>query len=420
MSMDADQEQQERERDRALVARVLGGNLTSAYQPIVDLDRGAVLGYEALVRYTPAAVQTPNALFSATDLFDSARRIGRVEEIEAAALTAALRARDELPRDCLLFLNVGLESLVDERVERVLRDQGDLSGVVLEIDEPDHHLLDGARDTIDAFRDRGSVIAVVDPFLDPTRLEAMMQAEPGFFKLDRQLISGVSVSNTKLALVDSVRHLAERLGVGVIAQGIEDLADLRSLERVGIGFGQGYLLARPSTERRFSTAVSGLVAAGGSGHGSGSNEQPGQSGTELARLIEAVCELTEHELDQPMTTSNGIEFEVLVTDIREPMALMRRVGRRIQSLSLTLVDEHAGLQQAARIAMRRPESTRFEPLVCVDELGACLGVVRVERLLSALAGADRSVRPSSADAEGHRNRWSFDFSCRPSRQHRGR
>lgn len=441
MSMDADQEQRDGERDRALINRALGGNLTSAYQPIIDLDRGVVLGYEALARYQPGITSASPRLFTATDLFESARRIGRTDEIEAAAITAALQVRNQLPRDCLLFIKVGLASLIDERVDRVLRDQGDLCGVVLELDDPGHRHLEAARASIERFRDRGSLIAVVDPFLDPTRLDTMMAVGSGFFKLDRQLIAGVSANNTKLAVVDSVRHLADRLGVGLIAQGIEDLSDLRSLERLGIAFGQGYFLARPSTERRFAVSLNGRNTV---------NEQASTAGAMLGRLVEAVCELTEHELDQPLTMSSGIEFEVLVSEVREPLALMRRVGRRIESLSLTLVDDRASVQHAARVAMRRPQSTRFEPLVCVDQFGACTGVVRVERLLAALAGEDRTAAhagmngagtngagpngagsngavtngagtsPAGTNADGHRNRHAFDFSCRPSRQRRNR
>lgn len=417
MSMDADQEQGDDGRDRAFINRALGGHLTSAYQPIIDLDRGAVLGFEALVRYRPAVSAVSAQVFSATDLFESARRIGRTEEVEAAALTAALQARTELPRSSLLFVKVGLASLIDERVDRVLRGQGDLSGVVLELNDPDQLRLEAARDSIERFRDRGSLVAVVDPFLDPARLDTMMEVDPGFFKLDRHLISGISGNNTKLALVDSVRHLAERLGVRVIAQGIEDLADLRSLERLGIGFGQGYLLARPSTERRFSMSLSGLSAV---------TEQRSTTGQPvLGRLIEAVCELTEHELDQPLLMTNGIDFEVLVSDVREPLALMRRVGRRIESLSLTLVDGSASVQHASRVAMRRPPSTRFEPLVCVDQFGSCMGVVRVERLLGALAGEEHPGKSSDGvgsdgGGEAHRSRHAFDFSCRPSRQRRRR
>ncbi len=402
----------ETQLDRAVVARALDGHLMSAYQPIVDLNRGGVLGYEALLRHQNAQGEQSN-LFSASEIFAMARRVGRVAEVEAAALTAALGARDQLPRDCLLFLNVGLEALADERVEQVLRAQGDLSGVVLELKEPTDEQLLAARELIDLCRDRGSTIAVVDPLLDPDRLDRMMLIGPTYFKLDRQLVAGISENNTKLAVIDSVRYLSERLGVGLIAQGIEQVADLRSLERIGVGFGQGYLLARPSTDRRFTSMMPSAVGA--------DTPRSATAVTSVGRLIEAACELTEDELDLPLPSAgNGIEFEVLVSELREPLALLRRNGRRIESLSLTMVDDSASLQQAARVAMRRPNTTRFEPLVCVDQLGACTGVVKIERLMDALAGSERST-PRQLDSAGevHHNRHTFDFNCHtPNRRRR--
>ncbi len=402
----------ETQLDRAVVARALDGHLMSAYQPIVDLNRGGVLGYEALLRHQNAQGEQSN-LFSASEIFAMARRVGRVAEVEAAALTAALGARDQLPRACLLFLNVGLEALADERVEQVLRAQGDLSGVVLELKEPTDEQLLAARELIDLCRDRGSTIAVVDPLLDPDRLDRMMLIGPTYFKLDRQLVAGISENNTKLAVIDSVRYLSERLGVGLIAQGIEQVADLRSLERIGVGFGQGYLLARPSTDRRFTSMMPSAVGA--------DTPRSATAVTSVGRLIEAACELTEDELDLPLPSAgNGIEFEVLVSELREPLALLRRNGRRIESLSLTMVDDSASLQQAARVAMRRPNTTRFEPLVCVDQLGACTGVVKIERLMDALAGSERST-PRQLDSAGevHHNRHTVDFNCHtPNRRRR--
>jgi hypothetical protein len=242
----------------------------------------------------------------------------------------------------------------------------------------------------------------------------MMLIEPGYFKLDRQLVAGISENNTKLAVIDSVRYLAERLGVGLIAQGIEHVADLRSLERIGVGFGQGYLLARPSTDHQFTSMMPNTVQS-----------DPRRASANVAsvgRLIEAACELTEDELDLPLPAAGtGIEFEVLVTELREPLALLRRNGKRVESLTLTMVDDAATLQQAARIAMRRPSSTRFQPLVCVDELGACAGVLRIERLMDALAGTEQAgVRQLDSPAEPHHSRHSFDFSCHTPRNRRRR
>ncbi|HEY4331734.1 MAG TPA: EAL domain-containing protein [Ilumatobacteraceae bacterium] len=404
--------QQPDDSDRAMVLRALSGGLHSAYQPIVALDRNLVVGYEALLRADMSVATSPQP-FSASRFLETASRVGLGYEAEAEALRAALSVRDDIPRDCFLSLNVSLASLNDDRVTRVLRAERNLEGVVLEVKTTGAEVLDELRDSIALCRDRGALIAVADPSLHAASLEQMMLLEPGYLKLDRNLVGGVSESNTKLALVDSIRHLAERLRVGVIAEGIEDLADLRSLERIGIGFGQGFLLARPSTNRRFTTAVSRPDVA---------EDRTGAADAPLRALIEAVCELTESDLDLVLPTSgSGIEFEVLVTELREPMALLQRVGRRIESLSLTIVDEDASLQQAARIAMRRGTLTRFHPVVCVDALGACVGVVRIDRLIDALAATSeapgnqpRAQAGAKADVFGnHRTRFAFDFSCRP-------
>ncbi len=380
------------ERDRAVVARALDGHLTAAYQPIVDIGRNVVVGYEALLRYrTDHDLVAP--LFSAAELLGAARRVGRTAEVESAALREALLVRDDLPHDTFLSLNVSLDALSDERVSTLLRNQGALDGVVLELSHPDASLIDGhfagARESLDLLRDRGAAVAIVDPMLHPASLEQLMMLEPGFLKLDRTLVGGLSTSRAKLAVVDSLRHLAEQLGVGVIAQGIEDLADLRSLERLGVTFGQGYLIARPGAGpaggQRFLSAFPMLV---------GDGERT--SASRVARLIEPVCELTDAQLDTPLpTATTGIEFEVLVTELREPLALLRRVGRRVESLSLTVVDERSTLRDAARVAMRRPPTTRFEPMVCIDEFGSCAGVLRIDRLIDALA------RDGSADGPAH-------------------
>jgi len=232
----------------------------------------------------------------------------------------------------------------------------------------------------------------------------MITLEPGFLKLDRDLVRGVSESNTKLAIVDSVRHLADRIGVGVIAQGIEHLADLRSLERIGIGLGQGYLMARPTLERRFVTAFPTFATDA---------DRAADGAHPLRPFIEAVCELREHEMETPLPpVTSGIEFEVLVSDNREPLALLRRVGRRIVNVSLTLIDDTVTVQAAVKIALRRPQSIRFDPMVCVDAGGHCTGVLRIERLVDALS--------SDGPKTGHRSRHALDFNCRPARHHRSR
>src|SRR4051794_35289049 len=79
-----------------LRAALAGDGVRAVYQPIVDLARGVVVGYEALVRFAGHPVESPEPWFAA------AHAHGCGAELQAAALRAALRHRRSLPRNCFL------------------------------------------------------------------------------------------------------------------------------------------------------------------------------------------------------------------------------------------------------------------------------------------------------------------------------
>ncbi|MCE9620970.1 MAG: EAL domain-containing protein [Actinomycetia bacterium] len=361
------------ELDRAVVARALEGRLTTVYQPIIDLERSQVVGYEAFLRYRGDHAIAP-PVFSPDALLAAAQRIGRTPEMEAAALFQALLVRDDLPGNCGLFLNVSATALTDDRVIAVLCGERSLEGVVLELHDHEVESLTEVRDLIDTFRDRGALVAITEPSLLPDALEQLMGLEPSYIKLDRRLVAGIANSRYKLAIVDSLRHFARNLDMGVIAQGIEHLADLQSLERIGISFGQGFLIARPAPSDQLPRSVPHLDEVNLTVTGE----------TRVARLVEPVCELTEAELEVPISAHGDLKYEVIVTDLREPLALLRRVGNRLVNIPMTLVGERETVTEAAKLAMRRPADSHFDPMVCVDALGTCVGVVRVDRLIDVL------------------------------------
>jgi EAL domain-containing protein (putative c-di-GMP-specific phosphodiesterase class I) len=67
-------------------------------------------------------------------------------------------------------------------------------------------------------------------------------------KLDMALIRDIDTSVARQAIVAGVVGIAEELGVGCIAEGIETAEELRTLSAIGIRLCQGYFLARPATE----------------------------------------------------------------------------------------------------------------------------------------------------------------------------
>jgi hypothetical protein len=231
--------------------------------------------------------------------------------------------------------------------------------------------------------------------LDADVLAQLLELQPGYMKLDHRLVGGVARSRSKLAIVSSLRQLAEHLDIGVIAQGIEQLADLHTLERLGIELGQGYLLARPATDARFVASLASLDSLR-------VNNQ--RAVTRLQSLLEPVAELTEDDLDSPLPEGSDLTFEVIVSALQEPLAVLRRRGRRVEHLPLTLIDVRTSLQEAALVALQRPEPTRFEPLVCVDELGTCVGVLRIDHLMRELARDGQADALLTLDPSPHATR----------------
>jgi EAL domain-containing protein (putative c-di-GMP-specific phosphodiesterase class I) len=95
-------------------------------------------------------------------------------------------------------------------------------------------------------RARGARIAVDDAGAGYAGLNQVMRVQPDVIKLDRSLIEGVHSDSAKSALVEFFVMFARRVGAGVCTEGIETLDELRTLINLGVSYGQGFLLGRPS------------------------------------------------------------------------------------------------------------------------------------------------------------------------------
>ena len=224
------------------------------FQPIVDIDRATVLGFEALTR-GPAN----SSLHSPLVLFDVAARFGRLLELERLVVRRALERFKELKLPGQIFLNLSVDSLLaaEARIDLISNDLTEFgmppSRMVLELTETRVSLdPERLRRSADAMRRLGFAIALDDLGEGFASLKRWLDLKPEFVKIDRHFIDGIAQDPLKQHFVRAIMDLANSAGCTVIAEGLEQAGDLNVLHRLGVKYCQGYLFARPSATPRSS------------------------------------------------------------------------------------------------------------------------------------------------------------------------
>lgn len=221
-------------------------------QPQVCLARGAVTGFETLVRW-----QHPvRGLLSPAQFLPVAEETGRLREIDALAMSrgldalARLRARGlPAPR---VSLNVSARTLARPDYLDLLKwetERRDLapSDVALEILES--VLILDPRDppavTIRALKRAGYTVELDDFGTGHSGLAQLAMLDVDAVKIDRSFVRRIGEDGACEAIVRGIAALAREIGVGVIAEGVETRAQAAFLLGLGITTLQGYGLALP-------------------------------------------------------------------------------------------------------------------------------------------------------------------------------
>lgn len=218
---------------------VAGGGLRVVVQPIVALTTGEVIAFEALARFPGDLLRTPDRWFA------DARRAGRVVDLELLALREALALLPSIPEDVHLAVNVGPETILDERCTMLLQD-APLERLTLELTEH-QHFTDYRRlvAAANGLRHRGALLSIDDTGTGYSSLTHILRMQPDVIKLDRDLVIGIEDDLVRQSLAAALVSFAAGLGASVVAEGIETQAAADRLLELGVRYGQGFLLGRP-------------------------------------------------------------------------------------------------------------------------------------------------------------------------------
>lgn len=255
-------------RDQAPDMPAYGGqNLQLYYQPIVALETGEIIGFEALARLN----DPDNGLLTPTDFLSEVEERGDIIPLGRWVLEEAVRQtrrwEQEFPNSLPLTVNVNMSAreffrpdLIEE-IDSLLAKSGlDASRLRVEVDDAAMLM-----NTEDAARRASQLVArgvqvQIDYDGDLDELDALNEVPASAVKIDPSLLT--HMDDGKRAALEHLIEFAQKSGLDVIAVGVETAEQLTTVKKMKVGYGQGFYFSHPlegeSAEELLSQAPSWL------------------------------------------------------------------------------------------------------------------------------------------------------------------
>lgn len=234
-------------QDEQFFAVLNGGHIRTVYQPIFSLQNGNVLGYEALSR-----ICLPECELNIEQLFGIAKHVHKIWELEKLCRTNALENAAKKVRNSKLFINVDPNVIYDpelragfthEKLEEYGLNPDDL---VFEITERSAiGEMESFTASITHYQKQNFKIAIDDFGAGYSGLSRVCALRPNFIKLDMAIVRDIHKFSNKSSLVSGIVKFCKEMNIALVAEGIETEAELDTLIRLGVDYGQGYYLGQP-------------------------------------------------------------------------------------------------------------------------------------------------------------------------------
>jgi diguanylate cyclase (GGDEF)-like protein len=378
--------------------------ITTHFQPILDLHHGTVLAWEVLSR-------GPEWFRAPSEIFAKAESLGLVSELEEICRNVALHTIAQFPsslRSRSFFINVSPNAIGDRRLLRGHM-QAEIAGLgldqrnfVIEITERES-IVDYAsfEQQIRHYVSQGFRIALDDIGAGHSGLVTLVTCSPHFMKLDMTLSREIHRHSYKQQLVKSLIAFAASVDAALIAEGVETWEELETLARLGVRYAQGYLFARPAgippepseetrlelrrIMRQFNYRESDL------------NETVGPLAIRCATI--RVGEVRGEDVERVFRHQPTLDHLTVLNGER-PVGLITRqhyyyktggpVGyhlfqwkpaEELARPTPLIVENSINVTALAKLAMERPPDELYDPVIVVDETGNLVGTVTIRQLI---------------------------------------
>ncbi|MGA6967109.1 MAG: EAL domain-containing protein, partial [Xanthobacteraceae bacterium] len=223
------------------------GELELHYQPLIDLHRNAITGFEALARWRhPSKGMVPPAVF-----IPLAEDTGLVSALGAWALAEACRTAAAWPDELKIAVNLSPVQFSSpdlySMVKSVLTQTG-LAPHRLELEITERVFIDDSEKTLSTLhrlKQLGIRIAMDDFGTGYSSLSYLRSFPYDKIKVDRAFVSDLAAGTEHIIIVQAVVSIARALGMTTTAEGVETEAQREFLAALGCDEAQGYLFSAP-------------------------------------------------------------------------------------------------------------------------------------------------------------------------------
>jgi EAL domain-containing protein (putative c-di-GMP-specific phosphodiesterase class I) len=240
--------------------------LRLVHQPIIDIELGDVLGFEALMRWE----QEDGTTISPAEFIPIAEETGTIVPIGAWALLEALsHLRDWIdkgvcPATASMSVNVSPRQLYDPNFiavvnEALMRSRVAPQQLWLEITEgvmiaePEQTMA-----TLRRLNTLGVRVAIDDFGTGYSSLSLLQRFPIQRLKIDRSFISGIADDVNSRSLVKTIIAMADSLGLDTVAEGVESIRQLQSLADLRCAKAQGFLISHPVSPEAMASTIAAL------------------------------------------------------------------------------------------------------------------------------------------------------------------
>ncbi|MFH0924358.1 MAG: EAL domain-containing protein [bacterium] len=232
---------------KELIHIIESEDIHTYYQPIVDIKKKSVYGYEALSRGPEGS-----DFFYPTFLFQFAEEIGLLEKVDELAQRKIFEECIGIKEDLHLFVNFMPEFIETPStgiigIIKLLKKYNIRSDmIVMEITERSAiHDFEEFRNILQTFKSFNFKVAIDDAGAGYSSLQSIAEIKPDYLKFDMALIRNIDKDLIKQEILKTLCTLAQKINSILIAEGIETLEELETVTSLGVEYAQGFLFAKP-------------------------------------------------------------------------------------------------------------------------------------------------------------------------------